>query len=115
MNQFSLSRRSALGGAGFLAALATCTMGGIAVGAGNDRPTLPAISLHANLPEDFDRAAYDKLSEAEQQARYQADVERMLDETVFPVLRRHGMEVGRNRSLATRVHVTGARWYAPLT
>jgi hypothetical protein len=38
----------------------------------------------------------------------------MLDETVFPVLRRHGMQVGWNRSLATRVHVTGARWYAPL-
>ncbi len=55
-----------------------------------------------------------RLSLAEQQARYRADVERMLDETVFPVLRRHGMEVGWNRSLATRVHVTGARWYAPL-
>jgi hypothetical protein len=65
-------------------------------------------------PEDFDRAAYEKLAEAEQQARYQAEVERMLDETVFPVLRRHGMEVGWNRSLATRVQVTGARWYAPL-
>jgi hypothetical protein len=65
-------------------------------------------------PEDFDRAAYEKLSEAEQQARYQADVERMLDDTVFPVLCRHGMQVGWNRSLATRVHVTGARWYAAL-
>jgi tetratricopeptide (TPR) repeat protein len=56
MNQFSLSRRSAFCGACFLAALATLATSGIAAGAGNDRPSLPAISPHANLPEDFDRA-----------------------------------------------------------
>ncbi|MFI7604483.1 DUF6891 domain-containing protein [Micromonospora sp. NPDC049366] len=65
-------------------------------------------------PVDFDEAAYDALSEADQQARYQADLERLLDETVFPVLRRHGMRVEWNRKQSKRIRVTGAQWYAPL-
>ncbi|MFI5836201.1 DUF6891 domain-containing protein [Micromonospora sp. NPDC051300] len=65
-------------------------------------------------PADFDEAAYDALPEAEQQARYQADLERLLDDTVFPVLRRHGMRVEWSRQQSKRVLVTGARWYAPL-
>ncbi|MDI6099486.1 hypothetical protein QLQ12_12860 [Actinoplanes sp. NEAU-A12] len=68
----------------------------------------------AYRPDDLDQAAYDALSEDEKEAWYQAEVERLLDERVFPVLRGHGMEVQWNRSLATRVLVTGARWYAPL-
>jgi hypothetical protein len=65
-------------------------------------------------PEDFDQDAYDALTEAEQEARYQADVERVLDEIAFPVLRRHGMRVDWNRDLSRRIRVTGAQWYAPL-
>jgi len=63
---------------------------------------------------DFDKAAYDALSEAEQRAWYRADVERLLDEIVFPVLRKHGMRVEWNRNQATRILLTGAQWYAPL-
>jgi hypothetical protein len=63
---------------------------------------------------DFDEAAYSALPEAEQQARYQADLERLLDEVAFPVLRRHGMRVEWNRKQSQRVRVTGAQWYAPL-
>ncbi|MEV1142315.1 hypothetical protein [Micromonospora sp. NPDC049799] len=66
-------------------------------------------------PRDFDKAAYDALSEDDKQARYQAEVERLLDELVFPVLRTHGMRVEWNRTQATRILLTGARWYAPLT
>lgn len=66
-------------------------------------------------PEDFDEAAYDALPETDKVAGYQADVERLLDEVVFPVLRRHGMRVEWNRNQATRILLTGARWYAPLT
>ncbi|MFI7575617.1 DUF6891 domain-containing protein [Micromonospora sp. NPDC049497] len=66
-------------------------------------------------PRDFDKAAYDTLSDDDRQARYQADVERLLDELVFPVLRKHGMRVEWNRTQATRILLTGARWYAPLT
>ncbi|MBU2664751.1 hypothetical protein KOI35_14705 [Actinoplanes bogorensis] len=65
-------------------------------------------------PADFDRDAYAALTEDEQQAHYRAGVERLLDDVVFPVLRRHGMEVNWNRKQETRVQVTGARWYAPL-
>ncbi|QLQ35383.1 DUF6891 domain-containing protein [Micromonospora robiginosa] len=65
-------------------------------------------------PADFDEAAYDALPQAEQQARYQADLERLLDDRVFPVLRRHGMRVQWNRQQSKRVLVTGAQWYAPL-
>ncbi|MEU4427245.1 hypothetical protein AB0F81_42030 [Actinoplanes sp. NPDC024001] len=65
-------------------------------------------------PADFDEAAYDALSEDEQRARYQADLERLMDETVFPVLRGHGMHVEWNRDQARRILVTGAQWYAPL-
>lgn len=65
-------------------------------------------------PEDFDEAAYAALPEEERLAGYQSDVERVLDELVFPVLRKYGMRVEWNRSQATRVLVTGARWYAPL-
>ncbi|WP_141561927.1 hypothetical protein [Micromonospora sp. WMMA1996] len=66
-------------------------------------------------PADFDEAAYDALSEADQRARYQADLERLLDGEVFPVLHRHGMRVEWNRRQSTRIRVSGARWYAPLT
>ncbi|MDG6103317.1 hypothetical protein Daura_17575 [Dactylosporangium aurantiacum] len=66
-------------------------------------------------PEDFDEAAYEALSPQEQRDRYQADLERMLDDLVFPVLRRHGMRVTWNRNQATRILVTGAHWYVPLT
>ncbi|MET8283301.1 hypothetical protein [Micromonospora sp. NPDC005174] len=65
-------------------------------------------------PVDFDEAAYSALPEVEQQARYQADLERLLDEVAFPVLRRHGMRVEWNRKQSQRVRVSGAQWYAPL-
>ncbi|MEU7904897.1 DUF6891 domain-containing protein [Actinoplanes sp. NPDC049118] len=65
-------------------------------------------------PADFDKAAYDALPEDEQQARYRADVERLLDEVVFPVLGRHGMRVEWDRNQNTRILLTGAHWYAPL-
>ncbi|MFC5924453.1 DUF6891 domain-containing protein [Micromonospora vulcania] len=65
-------------------------------------------------PADFDEVAYGALSEAEQQASYQVDLERLLDEIAFPVLRRHGMRVEWNRKQSTRILVTGAQWYAPL-
>ncbi|MGY0002612.1 DUF6891 domain-containing protein [Micromonospora sp. I033] len=66
-------------------------------------------------PADFDEVAYAALPEAEQQARYQTDVERLLDDVVFPVLRQHGMRVEWNRRQSKRIRVTGAQWYAPLT
>ncbi|WP_147376204.1 DUF6891 domain-containing protein [Micromonospora radicis] len=66
-------------------------------------------------PPDFDETAYAALSEAEQQALYQADLERMLDDIAFPVLRRHGMRVEWNRDQSRRIKITGAQWYAPLT
>ncbi|MEU1686491.1 hypothetical protein [Micromonospora sp. NPDC005707] len=66
-------------------------------------------------PADFDEVAYAALPEAEQQARYQADLERLLDEVVFPVLRTHGMRPVWNRKQSTRIRVTGARWYAPVS
>lgn len=66
-------------------------------------------------PEDFAEATYDAMSKQEQEAWYQAAVERLLDEVVFPVLRKHGMRVEWNRKQSTRLLLTGARWYAPLT
>ncbi|MER7166434.1 hypothetical protein ABT336_10265 [Micromonospora sp. NPDC000207] len=68
----------------------------------------------AFAPADFDEAAYVALPESEQQARYQADLERLLDDLVFPVLTRNGMRVEWNRQQNRRVRVTGAQWYAPL-
>jgi len=65
-------------------------------------------------PVDFDPAVYDALSEDEKRARYQDDVQRLLDELVFPVLGKHGMRVEWNQNLGTRILLTGARWYAPL-
>ncbi|WP_433133003.1 DUF6891 domain-containing protein [Micromonospora sp. CA-240977] len=65
-------------------------------------------------PVDFDEVAYAELTEADKQARYQADLERLLDDIVFPVLREHGMRVEWNREQSRRVRVTGAQWYAPL-
>jgi hypothetical protein len=66
-------------------------------------------------PEDFDEAAYEALREHERRAAYQADLERMLDDLVFPVLREHGMQVTWNRKQSTRILVTGAQWYVPLS
>lgn len=65
-------------------------------------------------PVDFDEVAYAGLSETERQAGYQADLERLLDDVVFPVLRGHGMRVEWNREQSRRIRVTGAQWYAPL-
>ncbi|MEV8516321.1 hypothetical protein [Dactylosporangium sp. NPDC051484] len=65
-------------------------------------------------PEDFDKAVYDALSEDAKAAWYQANVKRLLNELVFPVLREHGMRVEWNQNQATRILLTGARWYAPL-
>ncbi|MEU4472637.1 hypothetical protein [Micromonospora sp. NPDC023888] len=65
-------------------------------------------------PVDFDEAAYADLTETDKEARYQADLERLLDDVVFPVLRGHGMRVEWNREQSRRVRVTGAQWYAPL-
>jgi hypothetical protein len=65
-------------------------------------------------PAGFDPAVYDALSKAEREASYQADLERMLDDIVFPVLRRHGMRVEWNRDQGTRIRLTGAQWYVPL-
>ncbi|MFK3983775.1 hypothetical protein ACI2K4_25775 [Micromonospora sp. NPDC050397] len=65
-------------------------------------------------PADFDEVAYAALTEAERQVGYQADLERLLDEITFPVLRKHGMRVEWNRKQSTRIRVTGAQWYLPL-
>ncbi|GIF63797.1 hypothetical protein Ais01nite_18320 [Asanoa ishikariensis] len=65
-------------------------------------------------PEDFDEAAYEALSEDEKRAGYQADLERVLDEIAFPVLRKHGMRVDWNRNQSKRIRITGAQWYATL-
>ncbi|MEU0558085.1 hypothetical protein [Dactylosporangium sp. NPDC006015] len=65
-------------------------------------------------PEDFDEDAYEALPKAEQEASYKADLERFLDDLVFPVLRKHGMRVEWNRKQSTRILLTGAQWYAPL-
>lgn len=65
-------------------------------------------------PAGFDEAAHDALPRDEQRSWYEAQVERMLDDLVFPVLRKHGMQVQWNRSQKTRILLTGARWYAPL-
>lgn len=72
------------------------------------------IGYGAFAPEDFDEEAYDALSTAEKQRRYTEDVQRMLDEIVFPIVRRHGIEPEWNRELGTRVLLTGADWYAPI-
>ncbi|WIM93582.1 hypothetical protein ACTOB_005565 [Actinoplanes oblitus] len=65
-------------------------------------------------PADLDRETFDALPDAEKQARYQAEVEHLMDEVVFPVLHDHGMRVTWNRSLSTRILLTGAHWYAPI-
>ncbi|XVV08655.1 hypothetical protein ACQP2X_27830 [Actinoplanes sp. CA-131856] len=64
--------------------------------------------------EDFDEAAHEALPESEQEAAYLAAVEHLMDDVVFPVLHRHGMRPDWNRTLAIRVLVSGAHWYAPL-
>jgi hypothetical protein len=78
----------------------------------------PTGSVHLGYgiypPEDFDETAYKALPADERRVGYQADLERLMDETVFPVLRKHGMQVEWNRSRSTRILVTGAHWYAPL-
>jgi Domain of unknown function (DUF6891) len=76
--------------------------GSVYLGYGAYRPRDLAPDTYAALPMD------------DKQARYQADVERLLDEVVFPVLRDHGMRIEWNRNLATRIRLTGAHWYAPL-
>ncbi|KXO92140.1 hypothetical protein AXK56_03335 [Tsukamurella pulmonis] len=72
------------------------------------------IGYGAFPPADFDEVAYADLSDAEKRAGYAADVTRMLDEVVFPVLRRHGIEPEWNRDLGTRVLLANADWYVPI-
>jgi len=65
-------------------------------------------------PESFDEAAYDALGDDAKEALYAADVTRLLDDVVFPVLRRHGIDPQWNRDLGTRVLLENADWYAPI-
>lgn len=65
-------------------------------------------------PENFDEDAYNQLSDQAKDDLYTSDVTRMLDEVVFPIVRRHGIEPEWNRDLGTRVLLTNADWYAPI-
>ncbi|MCG7606407.1 MULTISPECIES: DUF6891 domain-containing protein [Mycobacterium] len=72
------------------------------------------IGYGAFEPEDFDEDAYNTLSDQAKEDLYVSDVTRMLDEVVFPIVRRHGIEPEWNRDLGTRVLLTNADWYAPI-
>lgn len=72
------------------------------------------IGYGAFEPEDFDEVAYDRLSDAAKADLYSTDVARMLDDIVFPIARRHGIEPEWDRNLGTRVLLTNADWYAPI-
>jgi hypothetical protein len=72
------------------------------------------IGYGAFEPEDFDEAAWDRLSKKAQAKAYLNDVTRMLDDIVFPIVRRHGIEPEWDRSLGTRVLLTNTDWYAPI-
>ncbi|QBJ96000.1 hypothetical protein ERC79_08460 [Rhodococcus sp. ABRD24] len=72
------------------------------------------IGYGAFPPAAFDEAAYDALSEDAKEALYSADVTRLLDDVVFPVLRRHGIEPVWDRDLGTRVLLENADWYSPI-
>lgn len=72
------------------------------------------IGYGAFEPEDFDEDAFDLLSEQAQQDLYASGVTQMLDDIVFPIVRRHGIEPEWDRSLGTRVLLTNADWYAPI-
>ncbi len=72
------------------------------------------IGYGAFEPENFDEDAYNQLSDEAKEGLYFSDVARMLDEVVFPIVRRHGIEPEWNRDLGTRVLLTNADWYAPI-
>ena len=72
------------------------------------------IGYGAFEPEHFDQDAYHRLSDQAKQDLYVADVTRMLDEVVFPIVRRHGIEPEWNRDPGTRVLLNNADWYAPI-
>ncbi|WP_137873896.1 hypothetical protein [Rhodococcus sp. Q] len=72
------------------------------------------IGYGAFPPEDFDEDAYETLSETAKEDLYRADVIRLLDDVMFPVFRRHGIEPEWNRDLGTRVLLTNADWYDPI-
>lgn len=65
-------------------------------------------------PENLDQDAINRLSDQAKRKLYFDDVARMLDDIVFPVLRRHGIEPEWDRSLETRVLLNNADWYAPI-
>lgn len=72
------------------------------------------IGYGAFAPEDFDEDAHNQLSGQAKRDLYFDDVVRMLDEIVFPILRRHDIEPEWNRKLGTRILLTNADWYAPI-
>lgn len=72
------------------------------------------IGYGAFPPENFDEPAYDALSDDAKETLYAADVTRLLDDVVFPVFLRHGIEPEWNRDLGTRVLLKNADWYAPI-
>jgi hypothetical protein len=72
------------------------------------------IGYGAFPPEDFDEDTYDALSEAAKEDLYKTGVTRLLDDVIFPVFRRHGIEPEWNRDLGTRVLLKNADWYDPI-
>lgn len=73
------------------------------------------IGYGAFPPKGFDGDAYDALTDAAKEELYASDVTRLLDDVVFPVFRKHGIEPEWNRDLGTRVLLRNADWYQPIS
>lgn len=65
-------------------------------------------------PEDFDETVVSTLSDAEKATKYIADLHHMLDDVVFPILRRHGIDTEWDRDPGMRVLMTNADWFIPI-
>jgi hypothetical protein len=71
------------------------------------------LSYGVFAPPDFDGAAFDALPAEEQNARWTADVRRLVDDDVRSVLARHGIGLDWDGSTDRRLRLTGIDWYVP--
>lgn len=65
-------------------------------------------------PKDFDRAAYELLSDEEKSALYVTNLRRFVSEEVNPRLASHGLDVVWNGDHRTRILLRQAQWYTRL-
>lgn len=72
------------------------------------------LSYGVFAPEDFDEEAYERLSDEQKSAQYEADLQRVIGQEAVPRLESHGLRVEWDGDHRKRILVRDAQWFIRL-